>query len=80
MLRLFKKKPDRVLRNPLFFYELSCRYCYDHQNCSEKLYIPCECKGSMRWSHKMCLVECIKYQYGNKLKCPICKIKYIIPI
>jgi len=80
MLNLFKKKKNRILKNPLFFCEVTCRYCYDHQNCKEKLYIPCACKGSLMWSHKNCLKECIKYQYNNKLYCPICLTKYIVPV
>ena len=88
MLKIFKRKKKNInnvsnkneLRNPLFFPNSSCKYCYGEHCYEDKLYITCGCKGTLKWSHKRCLKECIKYQYNDKTECPICKTQYIIPI
>lgn len=74
-----KLKRNRVLKNPLFFSIITCKFCYGLSHAGEKLYNVCECDGSLKWCHKDCLYEWIKYKYYDKSKCDICATSYVIP-
>ena len=80
-MKLFSKKktPKKILINPLFFYTSNCKFCYGYASHSNKLHNVCNCKGTMMWSHTVCLHEWIKYKTGDKRVCDICLAPYIIP-
>ena len=60
-----------------------CRICLDDED-SENLISPCDCKGSIEYVHRGCLIKYFKYRFkaaGNeekrrmkkRIECEICK-------
>lgn len=52
---------------------LECRICLQSDN-SKNLIIPCECKGSQKYSHKICLKQWMDIKHSDK--CGVCKQPY----
>ena len=52
-----------------------CRICYEG---GRNLISPCDCKGSIRYIHKHCLLKWIKISESKK--CEICNSKYRVNI
>ncbi|XP_053206306.1 uncharacterized protein LOC128390985 isoform X3 [Panonychus citri] len=44
---------------------LECRICLQSDN-SKNLIIPCECKGSQKYSHKICLKQWMDIKHSDK--------------
>lgn len=61
--------------NKYIFYKMECRICLD-DNKDELYKNICNCKGSLHYIHKYCLLHWI--QNKNDLTCEICKSKYNI--
>ena len=78
--KLKKDENKRLLQNPLFFYDSTCKFCKEYSHHDDKLYNICNCKGSLEWCHIYCIREWVKYKYKNKYFCDICRQPYIIPV
>ena len=55
---------------------LECKICLDNDKI-ENFMSPCECKGSLKYIHKICLEKSIKSSKDSS-KCEICNYKFII--
>lgn len=55
--------------------EKLCRICYGQ---GRNLVSPCQCKGSVKYIHKHCLLKWIKVSKSKK--CEICNSKYKVNI
>mmetsp|Transcript_17389 Transcript_17389/g.31382 ORF Transcript_17389/g.31382 Transcript_17389/m.31382 type:complete len:187 (+) Transcript_17389:746-1306(+) len=65
-----------------------CRICYN--SAAEPLISPCNCKGSVAYVHKLCLINWLKIRFPARvkmllmhrrtklrgLKCELCKVEY----
>jgi E3 ubiquitin-protein ligase DOA10 len=72
----FEKNPIYIIRDIENNIEKECRICLD--SCEEednKLLNICECKGSIKYIHKECVMKWIKERNGNT-RCELCKTKY----
>ena len=54
--------------------EQLCRICYDETNMKNPLLTPCNCKGSIAFIHKKCLLKWIKTSLAQQ--CELCKTQY----
>lgn len=64
------------IKNPLFNNQ-SCRYCLEYGSLIEPLYNMCNCKGTVAWYHKNCLINSLRYKLvNNRLNCEICMTKF----
>lgn len=58
--------------------EVFCRICKDDES-EGKLMMPCNCRGSIAYSHSQCLQKWIECKLcESALKCEICKVHYRI--
>ena len=48
---------------------MSCRICHEEDN----LIAPCSCSGSIKYTHRKCLLQWVKS--SNRLDCEICRTK-----
>ena len=55
---------------------LECKICLENDKL-ENFMSPCECNGSLKYIHKICLEKSIKSSKDSS-KCEICNYKYII--
>ena len=55
---------------------LECKICLENDKI-ENFMSPCECKGSLKYIHKICLERSIKSSKDSS-KCEICNYKYIL--
>jgi hypothetical protein len=52
----------------------TCRICYDEGTLSTPLHSACDCKGSVEFVHKLCIITWV--QTSHKYRCEICKSFY----
>jgi hypothetical protein len=55
--------------------EKSCRICFEPENQHDRLIVPCDCSGSMKFVHEKCMKKAIlvKSKRLNQVKCDVCK-------
>ena len=52
--------------------KIPCRICYsDHEELDNKLISPCQCTGTIKYIHYVCLINCIIA--NNRFVCDICQ-------
>lgn len=50
----------------------TCRICFNEETTDNKFVSPCKCTGSMKYIHKKCLLESLKFS----INCTVCKSNY----
>lgn len=53
-----------------------CRFCHTEEVDVKALIIPCQCKGSMRYVHPICLDEWRATSIGARDRCALCGMSY----
>jgi len=72
----FEKNPIYIIRDIENNIEKECRICLDSSEEEDnKLLSICECKGSIKYIHRKCVMKWIKERNGNT-RCELCKTKY----
>ena len=54
--------------------ERECRICRGEGEENNPLYVPCDCRGSIRYCHEDCLVRWL--DHSGKDRCELCGIEF----